>query len=226
MATVLITGTNRGIGRELARQYAEEGWRVHATVRSPDKARSLEAIRGDLNVHELDVTDQGEVKNLARKLKREEIDVLIANAGIKGPISGLGELDYEAWKKVLETNAICPVMLAESFMDNVLAGNQKKFVAISSIMGSISENSGGSTYAYRSSKAALNMAWRSLAVDVAGKNAIATMFHPGWVRTDMGGPNAAISSEESASGLRRVIEELTMHHSGRFLDYTGRELPW
>jgi NAD(P)-dependent dehydrogenase (short-subunit alcohol dehydrogenase family) len=226
MATVLITGTNRGIGLEFAKQYASDGWKVHATVRSDEKAAALSDIGGDLHIHILDINKPDEIKKLASELSGEKIDVLIANAGVHGPKAGLGNLERESWLDTFAVNTIGPMLLAEAFLEHVAASDQKKMIAISSIMGSIAENTMGGNYIYRSSKSALNSAWRSLALEIRDRGIIATAFHPGWVRTDMGGPNASIDTTESVTGLRNVISNLTPDMSGRFFDYTGKELPW
>ena len=187
MPTVLITGASRGIGREFARQYEAGGWRVIATCRDPSKYD----LEGE--VYRLDVTDPDSVAALHRELKGEAIDLLINNAGIYGP-RGLefGSLDYDSWEEVLRTNVLGPMRVAEAIADQLVASGKKKMVFISSKVGSIADNSSGGSYIYRSSKTALNMAVKSLSLDLSGKGVICLMLHPGWVQTDMGGASAPL----------------------------------
>jgi len=221
MPTALITGASRGLGREFARQYLAGGWRVVATCRDP--------ARYDLEgeVHPLDVTDPAGIAALRDELNGGGIDLLINNAGIHGPRgAGLGAIDYEAWEDVLRTNLLGPVRVAEAFADMVARSDQKKMVFISSIMGSIGANTSGGAYIYRSSKAALNMAVVSLSADLSGRGIICLLFHPGWVRTDMGGASAPVEAAASVAGMRAVIDRAVSADSGRFFDYDGSPLPW
>lgn len=231
MPTVLITGANRGIGLEFARQYAAEGWRVFASCRAPAEARELDALAGDsdgaISVHPLDVGDPTSVAGAARVLAGEAIDLLVNNAGLSGPRGiGFGDIDYEAWEEVLRVNVLGPLRVAEAFVDQVARSDGRKIVALSSRMGSIADNSGGGGYIYRSSKAALNAAMRSLALDLAGRGIACCVFHPGWVKTRMGGPSAAIDVGTSVAGMRKVIAGLSATASGRFFNYDGAEIPW
>ncbi|MCK5274623.1 MAG: SDR family oxidoreductase [Alphaproteobacteria bacterium] len=221
MPTVLITGASRGIGREFARQYEAGGWRVIATCRDPSKYD----LEGE--VYRLDVTDPDSVAALHRELKGEAIDLLINNAGIYGP-RGLefGSLDYDSWEEVLRTNVLGPMRVAEAIIDQVAASEKKKMVFISSKVGSIADNSSGGSYIYRSSKTALNMAVKSLSLDLSGKEVICLMLHPGWVQTDMGGASALIDAATSVAGMRAVIDRAGAADSGRFFNYDGNELPW
>ncbi|MAF95548.1 MAG: short-chain dehydrogenase [Rhodospirillaceae bacterium] len=227
MPTVLITGASRGLGLEFARQYADDGWSVIASCRQPKKAKSLNAVAGDVTVMALDVDDLAKVKALARKLKGRGIDVLINNAGIYGP-KGLtrDNVDYDAWGRVFRTNAMSPLAVSAAFAANVAQGRQKKIVTLSSIMGSIDSNTDGKKYIYRSSKAAVNAVMKSLSLDLAAKGIKVVMLHPGWVRTDMGGPKGAIDAAQSVTGMRAVIAGLKKSDSGRFLNYEGTEIPW
>jgi len=226
MPTVLITGANRGIGLAFARGYASDGWRVHACCRAPERAGDLKEVAGEIEIHRCDVTDKTQVASLARALRDEPIDLLINNAGVIGDRGGLGEIDYEEWLEVLKVNTLAPLRVVEQFLPHLEAGAQKKVVAITSRLGSITENTSGGRYLYRTSKAALNMAMKSLAVDVADKGLVVAVMHPGWVRTDMGGPGGEIGPEESASAMRRVIEGLTPDDSGKFYNYDGRRFGW
>jgi NAD(P)-dependent dehydrogenase (short-subunit alcohol dehydrogenase family) len=224
---VLVTGANRGIGLEFVRQYAADGWRVFATCRNPEAAAELAAISGEVSVHRLDVCDFEAVAALGRELRDQPIDILVSNAGVMGP-SGLqfGEVEAAAWMEVLKTNVIAPLKVAEAFVESVARSDQKKIAFLSSQMGSIADNTSGAAYIYRSSKAALNAVGKSVANDLAPRGIVSVLFHPGWVKTDMGGPNALISVEESVSGLRKILAELTLEDNGRFLNYRREEVPW
>ena len=226
MPTALITGANRGIGLELARQYAADGYTVHACCRNPSEAQDLRALEGDVHVHQLDVTDHAAVDRLASDLDAP-LDVVIANAGIYGPKSEaqtFGSLDYDALRDTMESNAIGAVKTVEAFAPHAARAGGK-LAAITSEMGSIADASGGST-AYRASKAALNMALAVAAPAVKDQGVAVGLFHPGWVQTDMGGPNARITPEESARGLKAQIGKLAPSDKAPFLAYDGREIPW
>lgn len=226
MPTVMITGANRGLGLEFARQYLEDGWGVLATCRNPGAADDLNGVSGELNVHGMAVDDDGAITALAHKLSGQAIDVLINNAGIMGPRQSFGELDSDAWMAVLRTNVIAPVKVAEAFVDHVARSDLKKIVTVSSKMGSMADNTSGGSYIYRSSKAGVNAAMRSLSFEVAPQGIASAVLHPGWVRTDMGGPNGLIDAPESVSGMRAVIAALDAGMSGRFWNYDGTEIPW
>jgi len=225
MPTVLITGANRGIGLELARQYAADGWRVLATCRDPAAATALKAVEGAVQVHRLDVDDPAGMEALAVELKGEPIDVLFNNAGINRRAPSLAAIDYGAWAQSMETNVFGPIRVAAALAANVLASERKVMAFTSSKMGSIAENGGGSIV-YRSSKTALNMAVSCLAKELGGQGVIAVVFHPGHVRTDMGGPTAPVTASDSSAGMRRVIAGLTAKDNGTFRNYDGATLPW
>ncbi|MGE5767129.1 MAG: SDR family oxidoreductase [Bacteroidota bacterium] len=226
MPTVLVTGANRGIGLEFAKRYAADGWRVHACARNVDKAREVRALEGDVVAHKLDVTNGLKVASLARALADEKIDLLINNAGVRGGCAEFGDTDYDDWAQVLQVNALAPLRMVERFVDLIGASERRLVVNISSIMGSIGRTSTGGDYVYRTSKAALNMVTKTLANDLAARGIKVVSFHPGWVRTDMGGPSASISQEESVAGMRRKIETLTSADSGRFFNYDGAAIEW
>lgn len=227
MPTVLITGSNRGIGLEYARQYLADGWKVIATCRNPDKATELASLEGDIDIHALDVTDFGQVQGLAKTLRKEPVDLLLNNAGIYGPRpSKLGGIDYDIWEDVMRINVMAPLKVCESFRDHVAASELKKIAVMTSKMGSMGDNESGASYVYRSSKAALNAVAKSLSVDLQIKGIAVAILHPGWVRTDMGGPSGLIGVEDSVTGLRRVIDNLNLQTSGRFYNYDGSEIPW
>ena len=226
MPTVLITGANRGIGLEFARQYAEAGYRVHAACRTPGSADALGSLGKGVKLHALDVTDHGRIEALAAGLKGEAIDIVINNAGIYGAQQELGKIDYAAWEEVMRVNTLAPLKMAECFLPHLEAGKMKMIASLTSRMGSIAENDAGGVYIYRSSKAALNAAARSLALDLAPRGITVIVFHPGWVKTDMGGAGALIDAETSVGGMRAVIKGAGPKDSGRFFNYDGTEVPW
>ena len=232
MSTVLITGANRGIGLEFCRQYAAQGWRVLACSRYPEKSDELNKLASQnpelIKVYALDVADHVEIDRLAQVLADESIDMLINNAGIypDSDKSGFGHTDYAEWIQAFRINTMAPLRMAETFAAQIASGRKKIIVTISSKMGSITDNSGGGSYLYRSSKAAVNMVVKSLAIDLKPFGIIAVVFHPGWVKTDMGGPNAMISPEQSVSGIRKVIGGLVPADSGKFFGYDGQTIPW
>ena len=226
-SVVLVTGAGRGIGLELARHYAAEGWTVLATVRQAARAAALRALPGRIKVLELEVTDPASVAALARTLDGRPIDLLINNAGIYGPDSPEpGSFDYPAWEHVLAVNTFGPVRVTEALLPNLRAGKGRTVASLTSLMGSIGDNTGGGALFYRSSKAALNAAMKTLAIALRPERFTVVVLHPGWVRTDMGGPAAPLDPPTSAAGLARVIGRLGPDDTGRFLNYDGRELPW
>ena len=223
MSTVLITGAARGLGLEFVKQYAAKGWKVHACARSPE---SLKEVTGNIHLHKLEVTDYGAVKALASELKGEAIDVLVCNAGVSGSEAGdLGRIDPKVWRETFEVNALAPLMMAEAFVEQVASSKDRKLIAISSRLGSITHND-GARYAYRASKTALNMEWQSLSKDTAARGLICVVLHPGWVQTDMGGKAATLTIAQSVPSMVKVIDGLKPADNGRFLNYDGTELPW
>ena len=227
MPSVLITGANRGLGLEFTRQYAAAGWRVFAACRDPAGARDLAAVEGDVSAETLDVDDGPQVAALANKLSGQPIDVLINNAGIYGPKDVTRDtVNYDAWGQVFRTNTMSPLAVSAAFAANVAQGGQKKIITLSSIMGSIAKNDSSGEFIYRSSKAAVNAVMKSLAGDLKSEGITVAVLHPGWARTDMGGPDAAIEAPESVTGMRAVIAGLKESDSGRFLNYDGTEIPW
>jgi NAD(P)-dependent dehydrogenase (short-subunit alcohol dehydrogenase family) len=228
--TVLITGSNKGLGLEFARQYALDGWRVIATCRDPERAQALHALAPQAVVHRLDVTDFAAVAALGRSLHAEAIDVLIANAGVLLDASERPDaVDYDAWMRSFQVNAMGPLACAHAFLAQVRAGRERKMIAIGSLVGSIGAARRGGSYAYRSSKAALNSVWRALALD--HPELIAAVLHPGYLRTDMTRHGAAnwnglAPPEEKAARLREVIASLKPEHTGGFFNSEGKPLPW
>lgn len=231
MPTILITGCSRGIGLELARQYADDpDWQLIATCRDPAAAgalRDLAAGNPRIRVHALDVTDHAQVDDLAGQLAGTAIDVLLNNAGIGARQAKLGEFNYAQWRQVLETNLLAPVKMAESFLPHVLAGSERKILSISSSLGSVSSAGPGNTI-YRTSKAALNMAMRSMAAELKGRGVLMAVLSPGIVDTDFtaGTTMPKISAIDSAAGLKQVISELTLEQAGSFLRYNRATVPW
>jgi NAD(P)-dependent dehydrogenase (short-subunit alcohol dehydrogenase family) len=223
MPTVLVTGANRGLGLEFARQYAADGWRVIATARDPERADDLRGLSGDIRVEQLEMTEFDRLTTFADRLEGERIDIFIANAGMMGTRASLAEINGYRWVETLSVNAVAPTLLASALLGRMAEGG--KLIAITSKMGSIADNQSGGSIVYRSSKAALNAAWRSIAIDLQGRLTVA-MLHPGWVQTDMGGPSALISPEKSISSMRSLIDGLTPDRSGAFLNYDGVEIPW
>ncbi len=229
MPNILITGANRGIGLEFVRQYAADGWTVHATCRSPEGAEDLNSVAGEVTVHMLDVKDRRAIRQLADSLDMP-FDIVIANAGIggrkpDGSMQTFGELHYESWLETLEVNTLGATATAEAFAPHLKRSEQKKLVCISSQMGSIDDTSGGAV-AYRTSKAALNMAMQASAAMLNADGIATVVLHPGWVKTEMGGSMAPLSPENSVKGMRQVIDTLAPTERATFLNYTGSEIPW
>ena len=218
MPSVLITGANRGIGLEFARQYSADGWDVVATVRQSSPELDVLGVR----VERLDMRDLDAVASFGERL--DSLDLLIANAGTYGPRSPRSAAEGEEWLETFAVNTVAPYLLAQSVLP-LVARSGGKLVAITSKMGSIADNRSGGYIAYRSSKTALNSAWRSLAIDNRDK-VVAAVLHPGWVQTRMGGESAPLEPEESVAGMRRVIHDLGPDQSGRFFSYDGSEIPW
>ncbi|MEO9470275.1 SDR family oxidoreductase [Parasphingorhabdus sp.] len=221
MGTVLITGANRGLGLEMAKQYSNNGWDVMATARAPEKAEELNAI-GNVQVMALDAADETSIAQFAAEIGDQPIDLFINNAGIYGPM----DLDRSGWLDLFAVNVVAPVQLATALKDNVARSKDKKMMVLSSQVGSIAENDTGSMMYYRSSKAAVNQAWKSLALQWKDDGLTLAMLHPGWVKTDMGGPQAPLSPQESVSGMRQVIDGLNHDQTGTFHNYDGQSIPW
>ena len=219
MPNVLITGANRGLGLEFARQYCRDGWTVFATVREPSE--ELEAICA--RVERVDMMDLEAVAGLGQRF--EALDLLVANAGTYGPKDAGSAQDARGWLDTFSVNTVAPYLLAKSVLP-LIERSGGKLIAVSTRMGSIEDNDSGGFLAYRSSKTALNMAWRNLALDVKGRGVTAAVLHPGWVQTRMGGSLAPLEPEESVSGMRRVIERLQPEDSGSFFAYDGTTIPW
>ncbi|RST29788.1 SDR family oxidoreductase [Sphingomonas ginkgonis] len=220
MPIVLITGANRGLGLEFARQYAADGWTVIVTAREESPELSQLGVR----VEQLDLNDLDQVARVGDRLDGP-LDLLVANAGTYGP-GAVDDANAAAeWGRTFTVNTIAPYLLARAVLPRV-AEARGKLIAISTRMGSIADNSSGGYLAYRSSKTALNMAWRNLALETRSQGVIATMFHPGWVKTRMGGRSAPLEPEESIAGLRKVIAGLGPKDAGEFFQWDGARVPW
>lgn len=225
---VLITGTNRGIGLELTKQYAADGWSVLACCRHPQSALDLQAlaqVNTHIKIQTLDVADFAQIDALAVQLKDESIDVLINNAGVY-PHSSFGDTDYNDWADAFKVNSMAPLKMAEAFVQHITRSQLKKIATLTSKMGSLDDNTSGGSYSYRSSKTAVNMVMKSLSIDLTPYDISVVTLHPGWVQTDMGGSNALISVQTSVAGLRKVIDGLSVATTGCFIAYDGKTIPW
>jgi len=236
MSTILITGANRGLGLEFARQYATDGWEVLAATRQPDKSADLKQLSAQhpaVALHRLDVTDEKSAQDLAQKLDSKPIDVLLHSSGIyprKG--QNIGGIDYNGWREALETNLFGVMRVTEALLKNVAASHRKQIAAISTSLSTLSGVQGasvaqaGTSYQYRSSKTALNMALSILANELAPRGISVVLLDPGWVKTDMGGPHAPLSPQESIAGMRKVLAGNPMDISGKFLGHDGALRSW
>ena len=236
MATVMITGANRGIGLEFTRQYLAAGDQVIAVCRDPANAKALQVLKSsgaEVAIFGAEIRDTDQIDQLAAQIGERPIDILINNAGIYGPRAqrendwgqSFGHVNYAAWEDVFRVNTQAPLKFCEAFVDNVAASELQTFATVTSRMGSIGD---GSTdcYIYRSTKAAVNMVMATLARELRPQGIKVALLHPGWVKTDMGGEQALIDAETSVRGMRQQIATLTLETSGRFVDYSGKELPW
>src|SRR5690554_2471265 len=228
--TYLITGGNRGIGLEFTRELLSRGESVLVTARNFESAAELKALKADhpdrLTIFALDIADVQSIDAFVKALGDQTIDVLINNAGTLERCGALGEIDYEVIARSFEVNTIGTLRLTEALLPALRHASGAKIVNLSSKMGSIEENTSGGSYAYRASKAALNMVTRSLAHDLAGEDIIAFVVHSGWVQTRMGGPNALIDTETSVSNLLDVIDKADASISGTFQEWNGNTVVW
>ncbi|WP_173520204.1 SDR family oxidoreductase [Ensifer sesbaniae] len=219
---MLITGTSRGLGAELARIYTADGWRVIACQRGPVPPDARDRLA-------LDVTDPASIDALGRALQGVAIDVLINNAAVRGDIGGLATLDTKGFLDVMRVNALAPLLVTRALLANLRAGERRVVANISSRAGSLAEGTlddDDGDYAYRCSKAALNMATVKLAQDLNSDGISVVSLHPGWVQTDMGGSEAVVSVAESAAGLKAIIDKTVLTDSGSFRAYEGRRVSW
>jgi len=222
--TYVVTGGNRGLGLEFARQLSQRGDRVIATARDSQQAEELNNLA--VTVFSLDVSDGESVRRFASSLGDLAVDVVINNAGVGVRSKALCDLDFDELAEVFEINSFGALRVTRALLPNLKAGERKLIVNISSKMGSIGDNTSGAAYGYRGSKAALNMLTRSVAIDLRPEGFTCVVLHPGWVATDMGGSEAPLPTPESVRGMIEVMDRLTLEDSGRFLDYTGEIVPW
>jgi NAD(P)-dependent dehydrogenase (short-subunit alcohol dehydrogenase family) len=236
MSTILITGANRGLGLEFARQYAADGWEVLAASRQPEMSADLKQLAAQhptVALHRLDVTEEESMQDLADKLDGKPIDVLLHSSGVY-PREGqhIGEINYDGWREAMETNLFGVMRVTEALLGNVAASQRKQIVAISTSLSSVHGVQGssvvqaGTSYQYRSSKTALNMALSILAKELESRGISVVLLDPGWVKTDMGGAHAPLSPKESIAGMRKVLSGNPMEISGRFLGHDGMARPW
>lgn len=229
MSTILITGANRGIGLEFVKYYLHTDWEVHACCRSPEDATELDVLSRHMpcTVHQLDVSDPDSINRLAEKLAEKPIDILLNNAGTYATgANHFGDIDTSIWLNAIQTNTIGPLLMAQAFISNIELGQKKLIATLSSKVGSIDDNRSGGGYAYRSSKSAVNQVMKSLSIDLADRGINTVSLHPGWVQTDMGGPNALIDTFESVNGMAKVLDNFTDEQSGSFINYDGSIIPW
>jgi NAD(P)-dependent dehydrogenase (short-subunit alcohol dehydrogenase family) len=231
MQTVLITGANRGIGLELARRYKAAGDRVLACCREPAQATALQALakaNPNVTVYGVRVSDGASVAALAAQIGDTPIDVLINNAGMAGPPiqkQSLEEMDFDGWAEAFAVNSMAPLRMLQTFRKNLAAGKNPRAVTITSQMGAIAFPM-PVMYAYCSSKGAVNKVMKMAADALKREGITVLLVHPGFVKTDMGGPNAEISPEESAAGIASVIANASLASTGKFMKWNGEEHPW
>lgn len=229
--TILITGANRGIGFALTEQYLQNGYEVVACCQAPSNALDLQNLLKkhgpNLVIQRLNVTNTTSISALSVTLRDKPIDILINNAGIWGPRNmTFDNVNAKEWLKVFMTNSVAPILVSRACISNLAKGHRKIIVNISSILGSISLNTSEEDFIYKSSKAALNTVTKSLSYALKSQNIIVAALHPGWVKTDMGGPNATLNTKDSAKYLFEAIDSLTQENSGEFISYDKTHLPW
>ncbi len=226
--TLFITGANRGLGLEFVRQYAIDGWQVIASCRDPFEAKALQSLKknyANISIIKLDVANFDEIYQIAETIKNVTIDLLINNAGIYLD-RATDRINVDDWVQTFKVNSIAPVILLNAFKSHLANSALKKAVTLSSKMGSIEDNSKGGSYLYRSSKAAVNMAIKTASIELKPFGISVATLHPGWVQTDMGGPDGLIDIPTSVNGLRLVINNLSLANTGHFIDYQGKSIPW
>ena len=246
MKTILVTGTNKGIGLEFARQYLNEGFKVIATCRNLSKLDGLDRLVNSfpnrISIYQMELLDEKSIESFSSKIKDIPIDIFINNAGITfgysrnaklsntgislNKLNTFGHIKSENWLPIFNANCIAPLLLTQLLYRNFLLGNEKKIIFISSKPASITENTGGSMYMSRSSRSALNQVIKSLSVDLIKEGISVASISPGWVKTDSGGINALIDVHTSVTGIKKIINELTLENTGNFWDYNGELIPW
>lgn len=228
---ILITGANRGIGLEMVKYSIEQGWRVFACCRHPHNADQLFSLakltNGSVSVHIADMNELSTIQALSYELRNEAIDILMNNAGIYGSDKNrFGSVDVDSWLQTFRVNTIAPLKMVEAFVQHLEMGQHKLVACMSSKMGSMADNGSGGSYIYRSSKAALNAVVKSLSVDLRDKRITCVALHPGWVKTEMGGPQAEITTRQCVEQLFANLSGLSLEDSGRFIDIDGTDIPW
>lgn len=230
MNTLLVTGSNRGIGLEIVKQYAQLGWQVHACCRQPDAAQELLSLaqqHSTIQIHPLDISDEAQITSLADKLNDISLDLLFNNAGIYGQQNAsFGNTNSQLWLDCFYINSIAPLKMCEAFVEQVARSQLKTIATMSSKMASMADNGSGGSYVYRSSKAALNAVMKSASIDLKPRGIKVAILHPGWVKTEMGGPHAEISTAESVQQMRNTLQQLTLDGSGSFFEIDGSIIPW
>ena len=246
MKTILVTGTNKGIGLEFARQYLNEGFKIIATCRNLSNLDGLNGLVNSfpdkISIFQMELLDEKSIEDFALKIKDIPIDIFINNAGVTfgysrnaklsntgislNKLNAFGNIETENWLPIFKANCIAPLLLTQLLYKNIMLGKEKKMVFISSKPASISENTGGSMYMSRSSRSALNQVIKSLSIDLIGEGISVASISPGWVKTDSGGLNALIDVNTSVTGIRNVIDNLSIKNSGKFWDYNGNFIPW
>ena len=230
MINVLITGANRGLGLGFVKKYLEKNVNVLCTTRDISGSKELleckERYPNNIEIFELDLLKENGAETLANQLNGMPIDILINNAGVGSSNQHFEAVSSKPWLEVLKVNLIAPLIITQSLIENVKMSSAKKIYFLSSQLGSIGDNTSGGMYIYRSSKTGLNQVVRSLSVDLKPKGITVVSLHPGWVKTDMGGPNAPVSIDKSIEGMTKVIDRTDIKDTGRFLNYDGTELPW
>ena len=230
MTNVLITGANRGLGLGFVKNYLGKDVNVVSTTRDIKGSTELlalkEIFRDKLEIFELDLIKESAGDTIANLIGDRPIDILINNAGVGSTNQHFEAVSPKPWLEVLKVNLIAPLMITQSIINNVKKGSDKKIYFLSSQLGSIGDNASGGMYIYRSSKTGLNQVVKSLSVDLKPQGITVVSLHPGWVKTDMGGPNAPVSIDESIEGMMQVIDTTDIRDTGRFFNYDGKELPW
>jgi NAD(P)-dependent dehydrogenase (short-subunit alcohol dehydrogenase family) len=229
MQTAVITGANRGIGLALCKEFIGKGWHVIATCRNPDKATALQELQhpGSMDIQALEVTSPADVARMGKILSGRPVDVLVNNAGIMGgDHQGLIDMDFDAWEQTMNINVLAPFRISTMLLPNLRLSDRPRIVTISSQMGAFGKVMGYGQYAYRSSKAAVSKVMQVMALELQDEGIVVCPVHPGWVQTDMGGPSATITPQQSAQGLYTLIDGLNMQKSGRFWSWDGTEHVW
>ena len=231
MKNILITGANRGLGLGLVKKYLENNEKVFCTTRNISKSKELKLLKekhtNNLEICELDLLDKDTPNILSNFLVNKPIDLFINNAGVIGQSAQhFKSISLNPWIEVLKVNLIAPLLITQSIIKNIEKSSEKRIYILSSKVGSIEDNKSGGMYVYRSSKSALNQIVKSLSIDLKPLGISVISLHPGWVRTEMGGPNALISVEESVNGMFGVISNTNIKNSGQFINYDGTQIPW